>query len=68
MPNSNLLQLTRTTRPTNITTTGLIKHIVVIVGITAEGIININHKATIEVLIEVHSKVITRKNPTFIRN
>ena len=33
-----------------------------IVGNTAEGTININYKAIIEVLIEVYFKVITRRN------
>jgi len=34
---------------------------------TAEGIIN-DYKAKVEVLIEVHSKVITKRSATFIRN
>ena len=41
---------------------------VVVVGITAEGTININYEATVEVLMEVYSKVITRRNAIFIRN
>jgi len=40
---------------------------VAVVGNTAEGIIN-NYKAKVEVLVEVYSKVITRKSTTFIRN
>ena len=50
------------------TTTGLIKYIIAIVGNTVEGIIDINYKAIIKVLIEVHFKVITRRNAIFIRN
>jgi hypothetical protein len=41
---------------------------VAVVGNIVEGIININYKAIIEVLIEVHFKVIARKNAIFIRN
>ena len=52
----------------NITTTRLIKYIVVVVGITVEGIINVNHKATIEVLMEVYFKVIARRSAIFIRS
>jgi hypothetical protein len=39
------------TWPTNITTTRLIEYIVAIVGNTVKGIININYKAIMEVLI-----------------
>jgi len=49
-------------------TTGLIKHMVAIVGNIEEGIININYKATVEVLIEVHFKVIARRSAMFIRS
>ena len=56
------------TWPTNIITTGLIKYIVAVVGNTVEGIINTNYKAIMEVLIEVHFKVITRRNAIFIRS
>jgi len=49
-------------------TTGLIKYIVAVVGNTEEGIININYKATIEVLIEVYFKVIARRSAMFIRS
>jgi len=48
--------------------TGLIKHIVAVVGNIEEGIINVNYKATVEVLIEVYFKVITRRSAMFIRN
>ena len=41
---------------------------VAIVGNTEEGIININYKAIIEVLMEVYFKVITRKSTIFIRS
>ena len=43
-------------------TTGLIKYIVAVVGNIEEGIININYKAIIEVLMEVYFKVITRRS------
>jgi len=33
-----------------------------------EGIININYKVTVEVLIEVYSKTINRRNAIFIRS
>jgi len=39
-----------------------------VVGNTAKGIINVNYKVIIEVLIEVHFKVITRRSTTFIRS
>ena len=48
-------------------TTKLIKHIVAGVGNTAEGIIN-NYEVKVEVFVEVHFKVITRRSTTFIRN
>jgi len=38
------------------------------VGDMAEGIININYKATVEVLIEVYLKTINRRNAIFIRS
>jgi len=38
------------------------------VGNTEEGIININYKVIIEVLIEVYFKVITRRSAIFIRS
>jgi len=40
---------------------------VAVVSNTVEGTIN-NYKAKVEVLIEVHSKVITRRSTIFIRN
>jgi len=49
-------------------TTRLIKHMVAVVGNTEEGIINVDYKATVEVLIEVHFEVITRRSTTFIRS
>jgi len=48
--------------------TGLIKYIVAVVGNIEEGIINVNYKATVEVLVEVHFKVIARRSATFIRS
>ena len=39
-----------------------------IVGNIEEGIININYKIIIEVLIEVYFKVITRRSTTFIKS
>jgi len=63
-PNSNLL---RSTRLTNIIITGLIEYIVAIVGNTVEGTIN-DYKVKVEVLVEVYSKVITKKSATFVRN
>jgi hypothetical protein len=50
------------------TTTGLIEHIVAVVGNTVKGIINIDYKAIIEVLIKVHFEVIARRNAIFVRN
>ena len=50
------------------TTTGLIKHIVAIVGNMVEGIININYKAIIKVLIKVYFEVIARRNAMFVRS
>jgi len=38
------------------------------VGNTEEGTINVNYKATIEVLIEVYFKVITRRSATFVKS
>ena len=48
--------------------TKLIKHIVAAVGNTVEGIINVNYKAIIEVLMEVYFKVITKRNAIFIKS
>ena len=41
---------------------------VAVVGNIVEGIININYKAIIEVLVEVYFKVITKKSAIFIRS
>ena len=49
-------------------TTRLIKHIVAVVGNTEESIINIDYKAIIEVLIEIHFKVIARRSVISVRN
>ena len=38
------------------------------VGNIVEGIINVNYKAIIEVLIEVYFKVIARRSTIFIRS
>ena len=48
--------------------TRLIKYIVAIVGNIVEGIINIDYKAIIKVLIEVYFKVIARRNVIFIKS
>ena len=48
--------------------TGLIKYIVAVVGNTAKGIININYKVIIEALIEIHFKIIAKKNAISIRS
>ena len=49
-------------------TTGLIKYIVAAVGNIVKGTINANYKAIVEVFIEVHFKVIARRNTIFIRS
>ena len=41
---------------------------VAVVGNIVEGIININYKAIIEVLVEVYFKVIAKRSTTFIRS
>jgi len=48
--------------------TRLIKYIVAVVGNTEEGIININYKVIIEVLMGVYFEVITKRSATFIRS
>ena len=48
--------------------TGLIEYIVAAIGNMVEGIINTNYKVIIEVLIEIHFKVITRRNIIFVRS
>ena len=50
------------------TTTRPIKYIMAVVGNMAKGIININYKAIIEVLVKVYLKVITRRNAIFIKS
>ena len=39
-----------------------------VVGNTEEGIINVNYKVIIEVLIEVYFKVITRRSTIFVKS
>ena len=39
-----------------------------VVGNTVEGIINVDYKAVIEVLMEVYFEVITRRSAIFIRS
>ena len=39
-----------------------------IVGNTVEGIININYKAIINILIEIYFEVIAKRNAIFIRS
>ena len=41
---------------------------VAIVGNIVEGIINVNYKAIIEVLIEVYFKVIAKRSAIFVRS
>jgi len=48
--------------------TRLIKYIAAVVGNIVKGIINIDYKVIIEVLIEVYFKVIAKKSTTFIRS
>ena len=48
--------------------TKLIKYIVAAVGKMAEGTINANYKAIVEVLVEVYFEVIARRNAIFIRS
>ena len=38
------------------------------VGNIVEGIINVDYKAIIKVLIEIHFEVIARRNTIFVRN
>ena len=49
-------------------TTRLTKHMVAVVGNIVKGIINIDYKAIIKVLIEVYFKLITKKSIIFIRS
>jgi len=48
--------------------TGLIEYMVAVVGNIEEGTINVNYKATVEVLMEVYFEVITRKSVIFVRS
>ena len=48
--------------------TRLIKYIVAIIGNTVKGIININYKAIIKILIEVYFKIIAKKSTIFIKS
>ena len=41
---------------------------VAVVGNIVKGIININYKAIIEVLIKVYFKVIAKRNAIFVRS
>jgi hypothetical protein len=49
------------------TITRLIEYIMAVVDNMVEGIININYKAIIEVLMEVYLKVIAKRNAIFIK-
>jgi len=49
-------------------TTRLTVYMVAVVGNIVKGIINVNYKAIMEVLIEVHFKVITRRSAMFVRS
>jgi hypothetical protein len=46
----------------------LTKYIAAVVGNTVKGIINVDYKAIIEVLIEVYFKVIAKRSTIFIRS
>ena len=48
--------------------TRLIIYIVAVVGNIEEGMINVNYKAIIEVLVEVYFEVIARRSTMFIRS
>jgi hypothetical protein len=50
------------------TITGPIEYIVAVVGNMVKGIINIDYKVIIEVLVEVHLKIIARRNAIFMRS
>ena len=41
---------------------------VAVVGNTAKGTINVDHKAIVEVLVEVHFEVIAKRSATFVRS
>ena len=44
------------------------KYTVTVVGNMVKGIININYKAIVEALIEVHSEIIAKRNPMSVRS
>jgi len=48
--------------------TGLTEYMVAVVGNIVKGIINVNYKEIMEVLMEVYFKVITRRSTMFIRS
>jgi hypothetical protein len=48
--------------------TRLTEYIVAVVGNMAKGIINVDYKAIIKVLVEVYFKVIARRSAIFIRS
>ena len=48
--------------------TKLTKYIIVIAGNTVKGIINVNYKIIMKVLIEIYFKVIAKRSVIFIRN
>ena len=41
---------------------------VAVVGNIAEGTINVDYKAIMEVLVEVYFKIIARRSATFVRS
>ena len=43
-------------------------YMVAVIGDTVEGIINVDYKAIVEVLIEVYFKVIARRSAMFVRS
>jgi len=53
---------------TNTIITRLIKYIMAVVGNIAEGIISVDYKVIVEVLIEVYFKVITKRSAMFVRS
>jgi len=48
--------------------TRLTEHIVAVVGNIAKGIINVDYKVIMEVIIEVCFKVIAKRNAMYIRS
>ena len=49
-------------------TIGLTKYIVAVVGNTAKAMINVDHKAIVEVLVEVYFEVIAKRSATFVKS